>query len=1097
MANETQQVLIEFITDTSGLSPAVDQLAKIGTVEKDVAEQFKKTNAEIQKQQSVIGGSSAAVNAAMVNAKKTIADVSKSVNTLSQDFTQGFEQGMVEALNEAGVSLDEFNEAMKKTGQTTEGLTGQTEDLGDRIAGIKDRLAAVKKDNSFAGLQKQISDAKSRVLETATALERLRRGGGSGTEGFTKLNAQLKEQQGLLQKLEGEYDAVINSASGFQTITADIETLKQQLAQVTQQLQQMKLAGLDATDPERYAALVAEAGNLKDALGDVAQEIKNAAANSQSLEGLLGLAQGIAGGFALAQGAVALFGKDSEELQEVLLRVNAAMAILQGLQSITAITQQESAAAKLLDVAATNAQTAATTAYNIVVGTSTGLMKAFRIALASTGIGLLIIGVVALVAALQSQKKATIDLNKEIDKNTDKIEDNLDAINKLTDRELANAQLRNALETEQSQIRQDALLAQRRAIEEGIKLLEAQRQQVTRTLGAQSDEYKKVTDAIKANRKELRELDQRQTIEAIAAEAARVKQILESQVATTENAILLAKEGSAAQLALQKKLVTDKQALELGTQQLTEEQRQLIITQSNKDQLELQLAFNKRRLDVDIAAIETRLSTVIQGTNAELQLRRELLQKQTQSELSTIKLSEEERQQIRANSINEQLKLEVEFAAAQAAIARENRETIHRDLIQAAITRNATELALLKDNDEERLRLQLVNIELAASEERRAAGANQLELNRINAQAEAAKLELRKQFAQAAVEYEIRLETAKNARLVRGLQDQATNERSTFQQRAQAIIELTRIEADGIDKRKQALRDQYKQGLISQKEYNLAYAELEDQRVAVTDEAEKRIAELTRARSIAQIQTTIDVATQIVGVLDSLFQAQSDKEQQRIEEQRARIDDLRESGAITEKEAARRRKQLEQEEKQAQLRAAQRDKQIAVFRALLAIPSAFLQGLAQGGPILGAIYAAVAAAQAAIVIAKPVPKFGKGKKNNYEGFAEVGETGAELIESNGQMYIAPKRTIMWVGARDKVYNPKETARMLEKNSLRAGRLPAGMGVQVAAGASIDLEKLGEVIARKSQAVNLNIDGYKQFIQRGNSFDTYLNNRRGF
>jgi len=996
MADVAQNVIINFESNVDGLAPAVDQLERLGQIDKATAATFKATNAEINKRTAVIKANASTTQQAANTTKKSIQDVDTAVKKLSDDFVKGFEEGVADALKEAGVSAEEFAEALKK----------------------------------------------------------------GGTE-VDKVN----------------------------------ESIASRLKTINNELKEMRLNGEEATNPERYNALTKEAGSLRSAISDVNTEVQRAASSTKGFDSLIDVAQGAAGAFALAEGGAALFGKKSEDLQEVLVRVSGAMAILQGFQQLQELYSKRIAIALGLETVATTVQTAATTAFNFVVGTSTGLLKAFRIALASTGIGLLILGVAALVSYLTKEEKVTEDVNKAIERNTLLIEGNIKALQDRREISLANAGLDAKLETEISQIRADNNLAQQRALEAGIKLLETQRQVVTRSLGAQSEEYKKLTAEINKNRDSLNDIALAQTLEAIEREKQRVREALEGQIAITEAGIINAGEGSAAQLELQKKLVRDKQALELATQQLTEEQRLLIIAQGQRDQLELTLAFRKRQIDLDIKVIQDRLNLVEQGSNAELQLRRELLAKQAASELATTKLSEAERAQVREQSAREQVALELAFAAEQRRISIENAQIVRRDFLQVAIDRNATEIALLKDNNEEKLRLQLVSLELAASEERRIAGNNAIEINRINAETEQKKLALRLQFAQAAFDFEQRIEAARNGANVRAQQNILSGERSTFKQRVNAIIELTRIDAEAIDRRKQALRDQYKQGLISQEEYNVQYAELEDQRAAISEETEKRILEMTRARTIAQVQTSIEVAGQVIGVLDSLFQAQSDREKQRVDEQKARVDELLESGAITEKEANRRRKQLEIEEKQAQQRAAQRDKQIAVFRALLAIPSAFLQGLAQGGPILGAIYAAIAGIQAAIVIARPVPKFGKGKKNNYAGPAEVGETGAELIEQDGQMYIAPKSTLVWLGKKDKVYNPKETAAMLEKGNIRPARLPQ-TATTTTTGISFDYERLGEVIKRGG-GVNLNIDGYKQFVLRGQAFTTYLNSRRGF
>ncbi len=69
-------------------------------------------------------------------------------------------------------------------------------------------------------------------------------------------------------------------------------------------------------------------------------------------------------------------------------------------------------------------------------------------------------------------------------------------------------------------------------------------------------------------------------------------------------------------------------------------------------------------------------------------------------------------------------------------------------------------------------------------------------------------------------------------------------------------------------------------------------------------------------------------------------------------------------------------------------------------------------------------------------VASYTPNSEKGKKDAYEGPGVVGEAGAELIEKDGQLYVAPKKTIVWLGAKDKVFNPQETIRMMEKPGLQ-------------------------------------------------------------
>lgn len=170
------------------------------------------------------------------------------------------------------------------------------------------------------------------------------------------------------------------------------------------QLREMRntLATLDEGSVE-FQKLAEEAAKLEDKIGDTNQRIRNLASDTKNLDALISAAQGIAGGFAVAQGAVALFGEENEDLQKALLKVQGSIAILNGLQQVQATLMEESAIKSVLAAKAH-------AFYSFVVGSSTGALKLFRIALAATGIGLAVIALGALVANFESIKKKVVEL---------------------------------------------------------------------------------------------------------------------------------------------------------------------------------------------------------------------------------------------------------------------------------------------------------------------------------------------------------------------------------------------------------------------------------------------------------------------------------------------------------------------------------------------------------------------------------------------------------------------------------------------------------------------------------------------------------------
>lgn len=177
------------------------------------------------------------------------------------------------------------------------------------------------------------------------------------------------------------------------------QSLKSKLKELKQQL-----AGLEEGSAA-FNKIAAEAGKVQDKIGDLNKRVNNLASDTRKLDVVVGVAQGIAGGFAAAQGAAALFGAENEDLNKTLLKVQGSVALLNGVQQIANTLNKDSAVM-------TNLNTAAQTAYTFVVGTSTGALKLFRIALASTGIGLIIIAIGELIAHWE-------DLTKWIGKSTE------------------------------------------------------------------------------------------------------------------------------------------------------------------------------------------------------------------------------------------------------------------------------------------------------------------------------------------------------------------------------------------------------------------------------------------------------------------------------------------------------------------------------------------------------------------------------------------------------------------------------------------------------------------------------------------------------
>jgi hypothetical protein len=110
------------------------------------------------------------------------------------------------------------------------------------------------------------------------------------------------------------------------------------------QLKEMKaLLASGTLDSDQFRKLSLQAGELQDQIADVNQRVKNLSSDSRRLDAITDAAQGIVGGFTAVQGVMALVGDENEEVQKTLLKVQGALAALNGLQAVANTLNKESA----------------------------------------------------------------------------------------------------------------------------------------------------------------------------------------------------------------------------------------------------------------------------------------------------------------------------------------------------------------------------------------------------------------------------------------------------------------------------------------------------------------------------------------------------------------------------------------------------------------------------------------------------------------------------------------------------------------------------------------------------------------------------------
>jgi hypothetical protein len=311
--------------------------------------------------------------------KSSVAELSKITNETT---------GLLSTFSKTGEAI---NKAFKSSKQ----------DIGAVALEIaKNSLSAEKLNTIFAKLEKaRISGIAVDLDDIETAL----------TDVISEVRLTDEQMDILVNNIDEVAAALATIPSGelegtaqkAEVLTKEFATAKQELRALTNAITSGQLKGDDLVEARTRAA------QLTDEIGDIREQIRNLSSDTRGIDTLIEGTRAVAAGFSIAEGAAALFGDENEDMQKALVKLNAIMAVSNGLQEAHALLLQNS---NLRMRAAAISQGL----YTTVVGTSSGALKVFKIALASTGIGLLVILLGTLVANWDKIKKSVDNNSKSL-----------------------------------------------------------------------------------------------------------------------------------------------------------------------------------------------------------------------------------------------------------------------------------------------------------------------------------------------------------------------------------------------------------------------------------------------------------------------------------------------------------------------------------------------------------------------------------------------------------------------------------------------------------------------------------------------------------
>lgn len=188
-----------------------------------------------------------------------------------------------------------------------------------------------------------------------------------------------------------------NSAASVKSVKAELRAL------------QNEMAGLDIGS-DAFVKAAQKAAMLKDKIEDAASGVKafNPEAKFQAFAGVLG---GVANGFSAAQGAMAIFGSESKDLEKLMIQTQGAIALATGINGLMGMGD------------------AFTNLGNVIKVNVVGAFTTLKGAMMATGIGALIVAIGVAINeigkyndAIDEETKSQENFNEELKKSKDLME---------------------------------------------------------------------------------------------------------------------------------------------------------------------------------------------------------------------------------------------------------------------------------------------------------------------------------------------------------------------------------------------------------------------------------------------------------------------------------------------------------------------------------------------------------------------------------------------------------------------------------------------------------------------------------------------------
>lgn len=331
----------------------------------------------------------------------------------------GSNDKLLSVLNESKKAIQNFSTAAVSGGK------GIDRAFENAAAAIEKGFADIDRivDTNKASLAKLQEEYKRLSSEAAKAFSEARDADYRRyIEAAKNIQSEITLREKLINEAQASADQLLQEEKALkkqkETAEKNVNTqisLRTQLRNVREELALLEANGQRGT--EAFKKLQQEAGRLTNAIGDATTQARIFSHDNRGLQGMISGLSGVVGAFSAAQGAVALFAGENEDLQKVMLKVQSLMSITIGLQQVANTINKDSAFMLTTVAKAKELLAAATNKLTIALGGSTIAAKALMATL-TLGLSVAITVIIAALSKLQSKqaeaKKAQEEFNKKV-----------------------------------------------------------------------------------------------------------------------------------------------------------------------------------------------------------------------------------------------------------------------------------------------------------------------------------------------------------------------------------------------------------------------------------------------------------------------------------------------------------------------------------------------------------------------------------------------------------------------------------------------------------------------------------------------------------